>query len=129
MGSHCLATRPQLRLAALALMVEDLRSARLPARPSNARISAAPRHTGTQDPTEPHPPSARATRPPAASCGWDVLAAAPPALAIWAPRWAAANARRVLAALEAELSAAGDRPLVFFCFSGAIKVRGHVALC
>ncbi|KAI8464419.1 MAG: hypothetical protein J3K34DRAFT_461927 [Monoraphidium minutum] len=55
------------------------------------------------------------------SCGWDALVAPPPALAIWTPAWAARNARAVLAALDDELRAAGERPVVFFSFSGAIK--------
>ncbi len=55
--------------------------------------------------------------------GWDVLVASPPSLALWAPYWAAANARKVLSAVAADLEARGERPVVFFAFSGAVKVR------
>ena len=53
--------------------------------------------------------------------GCDTLAASPPSLALWSPRWAAANARALLRALEAELAANGERPVVFWALSGAAK--------
>lgn len=58
-----------------------------------------------------------------------MLVAAPPTLALWAPPWAASNARALLRALCDELSTRGERPLVFFAFSGAIKVCGLCVLC
>lgn len=66
-----------------------------------------------------------------ASCllqaGWDVLVARWPMLALWFPPWSRALAGSLLAALGAELAARGQRPVVFWSFSGAAKVGGGVA--
>ncbi|KAF8066392.1 ATG16 [Scenedesmus sp. PABB004] len=53
--------------------------------------------------------------------GWDALVAAWPAAAMWSAAWSRALAARLLAALDAELRARGERPLVLWAFSGAAR--------
>lgn len=54
--------------------------------------------------------------------GWDALVARWPMLAMWVPAWSGALARSLLQALGSELLQRGERPVVFWCFSGAAKV-------
>lgn len=61
--------------------------------------------------------------------GWDVLVARWPMLALWFPPWSCTLAASLLAALGAELAARGQRPVVFWSFSGAAKVGAAVAAC
>jgi hypothetical protein len=56
--------------------------------------------------------------------GWDVLVVRWPMLALWFPPWSRALAGSLLTALGAELAARGQRPVVFWSFSGAAKVGG-----
>lgn len=41
--------------------------------------------------------------------------------AMWVPRWSRSLAAALVAALGDDLAEVGERPLVFFCFSGAAK--------
>ena len=54
--------------------------------------------------------------------GWDCLVCSPPMLAMWVGLWGASNAVTVATVLGEELLAAGERPVVFYVFSGAAKV-------
>jgi hypothetical protein len=102
------------------------RPRRRPRRPPAARRCrrAAPRRPAPfgarRRRTRPRHRARRPLRP--VRSGWDALVASPATLSLWFPGWASANARAVLCALRGELAAGGERPLVFFCFSGAIKV-------
>ncbi len=60
--------------------------------------------------------------------GWDVLVCTPPTLAMWLPPWATHNARMVLRELSRELFTHGERPVVFYIFSGAAKVCRRMSL-
>jgi hypothetical protein len=54
--------------------------------------------------------------------GWDCLVCSPPMLAMWVDLWGARNAATVASALGEELLATGERPVIFYVFSGAAKV-------
>lgn len=66
-----------------------------------------------------------------ASCyfrlGWDVLVCMLPLPAMWVPVWATSNSRLLLNELTRTLIADGERPVVFYVFSGAAKVRMYGA--
>ncbi len=59
--------------------------------------------------------------------GCDVVVARWPWLAQWIGAWCDALAAELAAALVAELHSGGERPLIFWCFSGSAKVcmRGN----
>lgn len=54
--------------------------------------------------------------------GWDVVVARWPMLALWFPLWSRALAASLICALGTELRSRGNRPVVFWSFSGAAKV-------
>lgn len=61
------------------------------------------------------------------SLGWDVLVVKWPMAAMWFPIWGRSMARLVISALAEDLQQHGERPVVFYAFSGSAKVR-HTAV-
>lgn len=53
---------------------------------------------------------------------WDVLVVRWHMLAMWFPPWSSSLAARVLQEVGSDLATRGERPVVFWTFSGAAKV-------
>lgn len=58
----------------------------------------------------------------AARNGWDVLTARWPMQAMWFPLWAHRLAMSLVEAIGSSLLSQGERPVVFWAFSGSAKV-------
>lgn len=58
------------------------------------------------------------------SLGFDVLLVSWSFTAMWVPPWVRYMAWNVIEAVGKDLQQAGERPVVFYAFSGAAKVRG-----
>jgi hypothetical protein len=63
------------------------------------------------------------------SFGFDVLLVSWSYAAMWVPIWARHMAWRVIEAVGKDLQQAGERPVVFYAFSGAAKVRIEEECC